>query len=124
MNKAVSLEQLSPLYQAYLRSCEDGHNKENLSEYMKPQKKAMFALEHLYRNAFAECCRNEINKLAQATEQKHFKVVFMRGITLADDIYPDPNARTFWDIDILVHTNCTRGAYFAILKVCSPSAKY
>lgn len=100
-NANTGLEQYSSFYASYEKSRAEKHMSSLPATSMS--KRAAQAAANLYHNDLMTCCRREINNLAQMAEQKNIKVVFTRGVLLADDIYPDPMLRPFWDIDILIH---------------------
>lgn len=76
-------------------------------------------VEKIYLTArqkkFNDIVKREINQLAQVAHAHNIKLVFIKGLILAELLYDKPEERFFFDVDILVKHNDLKSA----LEICN-----
>jgi len=80
---------------------EEPHHSEEWSRYPADFKNALFDLAHL-QTVTQLLRQREVTDLLDALHLRHIAPILIKGFPLSYLIYPSPNLRPSWDIDLLI----------------------
>jgi len=90
------------------------HNLLPFEDTADLKRKAIREIMLLRQRRFNEACREEMRRFAAEAADIGIRIVFMKGLILAENLYDRPEQRIFYDMDMLADP----GDLAAVLGIC------